>query len=164
MGFFLLHLVWVSSCLFLLRLIWVSSCLFLIRLISPICLPSSCFFFVWSGFLPSGLFSFFVWFGFLPSSFMELESVMLNLAHQNRVSCTQDVSLLNNQIVWILVLFWRKKNPNAYDQTLSPLQSQTPLAIAHYHLYSIFINDSHTHTHTHTLSLSLSLSQKIQSI
>ena len=99
MGFFLLHLVWVSSCLFLLHLVSVSSCLFLIRLISPICLPSSCFFFVWSGFLPSGLFSFFVWFGFLPSSFMELESVMLNLAHQNQVSCTQDVSLLNNQIV-----------------------------------------------------------------
>ena len=99
MGFFLFHLVWVSSCLFLLRLIWVSSCLFLLRLISPVCLPSSCFFFVWSGFLPSGLFSFFVWFGFLPSSFMELEFVMLNLAHQNQVSCTQDVSLLNNQIV-----------------------------------------------------------------
>ena len=42
--------------LFLLRLVWVSSCLFLLHLISLVCLPSLCFFFVWSRFLPSGLF------------------------------------------------------------------------------------------------------------
>ena len=81
---------------------------------------------VWfSGFLPSGLgflLGFFFWSlyrnwvynALLPR--IELESVMLDLAQQNRVPHTQDVSLLNsfknvltNEIVWVLVLFWKKK-------------------------------------------------------
>ena len=50
---------------------------------------------------------------------MENKFITLNLAQQNRVSCTQDVSLLNNfenvltnEVVWILMLFWKKKNLN----------------------------------------------------
>ena len=46
---------------------------------------------------------------------MELEFIILDLAQQNRVSHTWDVILLNsfenvliNEIVWILVLFWKK--------------------------------------------------------
>ena len=47
---------------------------------------------------------------------MENKFITLNLAQQNQVSCTRDVSLLNNfenvltnEVVWILVLFWKKK-------------------------------------------------------
>ena len=76
-----------------------------------------------------------VWFGFVGFFFfwslygnrvynaqlprIELESVMLDLVQQNRVPHTGNVSLLNsfenlltNEIVWVLVLFWKKKkNP-----------------------------------------------------
>ena len=73
-----------------------------------------------------------VWFGFVGFFFfwslygnrvynaqlprIELESVMLDLVQQNRVPHTGNVSLLNsfenlltNEIVWVLVLFWKKK-------------------------------------------------------
>ena len=51
---------------------------------------------------------------------MELKFFILNLAQQNRVPYTRDVILLNsfenvltNEIVWVLVLFWKKKkNPD----------------------------------------------------
>ena len=46
---------------------------------------------------------------------MEVEFSILDLAQQNRVFYTRDVSLLNsfenvltNEIVWVLVLFWKK--------------------------------------------------------
>ena len=50
---------------------------------------------------------------------MESKFITLDLAQQNWVFCTWDVSLLNsfenvltNEIVWVLVLFWKeKKNP-----------------------------------------------------
>ena len=56
---------------------------------------------------------------------IELEFVMLDLAHQNQVPHAQDVSLLNsfknvltNEIVWILVLLWIKKNPSKISSSL----------------------------------------------
>ena len=107
-------LVWSSTCffwfVFLLWLVWVS------------------------GFLHSGLFFFFSsscslgFFGFIWSLYgtrvynarfpcIQLEFNILNLAQQNRLPCTLDVSLLNNfenvltnNIVWVLVLFWKKKS------------------------------------------------------
>ena len=46
---------------------------------------------------------------------MENEFITLDLAQQNRVSRTRDFSLLNrfknlltNEIVWVLMLFWKK--------------------------------------------------------
>ena len=87
------------------------------------------FFFVWSrflGFSLLGLGFFFVWSLYgnwvynarFPC--IELKLVMLDLAQQNRVPHTRNVSLLNsfenmltNKIVWVLVLFWRKKNPGS---------------------------------------------------
>ena len=48
--------------------------------------------------------------------FVEIEFFVLNLAYQNQVYYTRDVSFLNsfenmltNEIVWKLVLFWEKK-------------------------------------------------------
>ena len=102
----------VSSCFLFGLLLHVSSGLF--------------FFFVWSrflGFFLLGLGFFFVWSLYgnwvynarFPC--IELKLVMLDLAQQNRVPHTRNVSLLNsfenmltNEIVWVLVLFWKKKS------------------------------------------------------
>ena len=58
--------------------------------------------------------------------FVEIEFFVLNLAYQNQVYYTRDVSFLNsfenmltNEIVWKLVLFWgvkkkKKKKPTCH--------------------------------------------------
>ena len=120
------------------REIWVRERLlrgFCLGLISPVCsfFMVCCFFVFLFGFLLR-----IFWFGFLlrllfvlllcvsiwvswksslwSSSSMELKFFILNLAQQNRVPYTRDVILLNsfenvltNKIVWVLVLFWKKK-------------------------------------------------------
>ena len=47
---------------------------------------------------------------------VEIKFIILDLAYQNRVYCTRDVSFLNsfenmltNEIFWKLVLFWKNK-------------------------------------------------------
>ena len=63
---------------------------------------------------------------------MELEFIILDLAQQNRVSHTWDVILLNsfenvliNEIVWILVLFWKKNPSNPFHFVLQLIVPST---------------------------------------
>ena len=59
---------------------------------------------------------------------IEIEFNGLNLAIQNQVYRTQDISFLNsfenvltNKIIWVLVLFWKNKIP--YNSSLKNVQS-----------------------------------------